>query len=78
MWVIDLFVNFFNPHLKVPAHLSTFEVLQAKECASTLSPSIVFTFGITIESMKELGGASMSLTLYQMGNHQISYLFFER
>jgi hypothetical protein len=30
-----------------------------KECTPTLSPSIVFTFGFTIESIKELKGASM-------------------
>jgi hypothetical protein len=37
------------------------EVLQAKECAPTLSPFIVFTFGLAIESIKELRGASMGL-----------------
>jgi hypothetical protein len=36
-------------------------VLQIKECAPILSPSIVFTFGLTIESIKELGGASCKL-----------------
>jgi hypothetical protein len=33
-------------------------MLRAKECASTPSPSIVFTFGLAIESIKEFGGAS--------------------
>jgi len=35
------------------------EVLWAKERAPTPFPSIVFTFGLTIESIKELKGASL-------------------
>ncbi len=35
------------------------KVLQTKECDPTPSPSIVFTFRFTIESIKELGGASL-------------------
>jgi hypothetical protein len=34
-------------------------MLRAREKAPTLSPSDVFTFGLTVESIKELGGASM-------------------
>jgi len=34
-------------------------MLQAKECAPTPSPFVVFTFGLIVESIKELGGASM-------------------
>jgi hypothetical protein len=33
-------------------------VLQAKECAPTLSLFVVFTFGLIVESIKEFGGAS--------------------
>jgi hypothetical protein len=33
-------------------------VLRATERAPTLSPSVVFTFGIVVEFIKELGGAS--------------------
>jgi len=33
MWVIDLLVNLPSPHPKALARLSTFEVLQATECA---------------------------------------------
>jgi hypothetical protein len=36
-------------------------VLRAKELALTPSPSIVFTFGFIVESIKELGGASHDL-----------------
>jgi hypothetical protein len=41
-------------------------MLQARERAPTLSPFIIFTFGFTIESIKELGGASNDLAL--LGN----------
>jgi len=34
-------------------------VLQARECALTPSLFVVFTFGVVVESIKELGGASM-------------------
>jgi hypothetical protein len=34
-------------------------VLQARECTSILSPSIIFTFGFIVESIKELGGMSI-------------------
>jgi hypothetical protein len=40
------------------------EVLQAKEHAPTPSPSVVFTFGLGVESIKELGGASISVYQY--------------
>jgi hypothetical protein len=33
-------------------------MLQVREHAPTLSPSDVFTFGLAVESIKELGGAS--------------------
>jgi hypothetical protein len=43
MWVIDLLVTIPSPHLGAPAHLSTPKVLRAKERATTLDPTIVFT-----------------------------------
>jgi hypothetical protein len=33
-------------------------VLQARECAPTPSLSAVFTFGLAVKSIKELGGVS--------------------
>jgi hypothetical protein len=36
-------------------------VLQAKERAPTFSPSIVFTFGLVVESIKELGVSHIKL-----------------
>ncbi len=63
MWVIDLLVNLPSFHPGASTCPSTPEVLQAKECAPT-PPSIVFTFGFTIESIKELGGASVWMTFF--------------
>jgi hypothetical protein len=56
-----LLVNLPNPDLGTPAHPSTLKMLRAKERAPTPSPSNVFTFGLAIESIEELGGASISL-----------------
>jgi hypothetical protein len=36
-------------------------VLWAREHAPTPSPSNVFSFGLTVESFKELGGASFNV-----------------
>jgi hypothetical protein len=57
MLVIDLLVDLSNPHPETPTCPFTLEVLRAKEHTPT-PPSIVFTFGLTIESIKELGGVS--------------------
>jgi hypothetical protein len=39
--------------------------MEVMEHAATPSPSIVFTFGFAIESIKELGGASLDM----IGDH---------
>jgi hypothetical protein len=44
-------------HFGAPACPFTLEVLRAKERTPTPYPFIVFTFGLTIESIKEFGGA---------------------
>jgi hypothetical protein len=59
VWVIDLLVNLPSLYPRILAHPSTPEMLWAKECTPTPIPSIVFTFGLAIESIKEFGGASM-------------------
>ncbi len=60
--IIDLLVNLLSPHPRAQACPSTLEVLQAKMCAPTSFPFpfpfIVVTFGLAVESIKELGGAS--------------------
>jgi len=49
------------------------EVLQARERTPILFPSIVFTFGLVVESIKELGGTSCTLSL----NKTICYCHLE-
>jgi len=55
-----LFVSLPSPNPGAQAHPSTLEVLRTKERALTPS-SDVFTFGLVVESIKELGGASYSV-----------------
>jgi hypothetical protein len=55
-----LFINLPSPNPGAQAHPSTFKVLQAKERTPTPS-SDVFTFGLIVESIKELGSASYSV-----------------
>ncbi len=59
MWIIDSLVTHPSPHPGAPACPSTLEVLRAKERTPTPYPSIVFTFGFIVESIKEFGGASI-------------------
>ncbi len=60
VWVTELFVNLPIPNPGAQAHLSTLEVLRVRERA--LIPSFdVFIFGLVVESIKELGGASYSV-----------------
>jgi hypothetical protein len=53
-----LLINLLSPHPEAPARPSTPEVLRARECTPTPSPSVVFTFGLVFESIEELGGVS--------------------
>jgi hypothetical protein len=43
---------------------STPEVVQTKECTPTSFLSVVFTFGLAVESIKELGDASKITSTY--------------
>jgi hypothetical protein len=52
------------PHPRASTHPFTPKVLRTKECAPTPSPSIVFIFGVTVKSIKELGDASSFYGLY--------------
>jgi hypothetical protein len=58
MWIIDLLVTLSSSHPRVPTCPSTPKMLRARERTPTPYPSIVFTFKLTIESIRELGGAS--------------------
>ncbi len=59
MWIINPLVIFPSSHPRAPAHPSTPNVLWAKE--RTLTPSIVFTFGLEVESFKKCGGVLVLL-----------------
>jgi len=63
VWVSELLANLPNPISEIPTHPSTPKVLRAKECTPTPSPSNVFTFGFIVESIKELGGASLGILI---------------
>jgi hypothetical protein len=52
-----LLVTHFNPHFKALTHPFTFGALQAREHTPIPSPFVVFTFGLTIESIKEFSGS---------------------
>ncbi len=58
VWVIELFVNILSPHPGAPTRPFTPKVLRTRERAPTPFPFVVFTFGLTIESIKESRGAS--------------------
>jgi hypothetical protein len=53
-----LFINLASFDPEASAHPFIFEVLRAKEHAPTFSSYDVFTFGLVVESVKELEGAS--------------------
>jgi hypothetical protein len=55
-----MLVDLSSPHPKVLARPSTPEVLRTRERTPTLFPSHVFIFGLVVESIKELEGASQS------------------
>ncbi len=57
MWVIELLLNLPSLDPGAPTSPSSPEVLQTKEHVPIFSSSIVFTFGFTVESIKELRGA---------------------
>jgi hypothetical protein len=59
VWIIDpLFIR-PNSHPRAPTRPSTPEALQTRERTPTSYPSTIFTFGLTFESIKELGGVSV-------------------
>jgi hypothetical protein len=58
MQVIDLLVNHPSPEPRAPTCPSTPEMLQPKERTPISFTFVVFTFGLIVESIKELGGMS--------------------
>jgi hypothetical protein len=66
MWIIDLLVIRPNPHHEAPTCPSTLKVWQARECAPTPYPFVVFTFGLGVQYIKEFGGVSSFFTRYHL------------
>jgi hypothetical protein len=59
MWITDLFVILPSPYPEALTRPSTPKVLRARERAPILSPFVVFTFGLVVESIREFGVASL-------------------
>ncbi len=79
VWIIELRVNLPSPHLGALKRPFTFEMLWTKEHTPILSPSIIFTFKLVAESIKELGGASsLSSILFTIYCHNIFGLLWEK
>jgi hypothetical protein len=82
VWIINLLVICLSPHLGVPTRPSTPKMLRVRECAPTLFPFVVFTFGLTIESIKEFGGVSNGIRALvkldpPIGEFQILNAFYQ-
>jgi hypothetical protein len=74
VWIIDPLVICPSPHHGAPACPSTLEVLWASECTPTLYPFVVFTFGLIIESIKELGVHQWIITWFWLKKCSTFYL----
>jgi hypothetical protein len=59
VWIIDLLVTHLHPHPGALARPFTPKMLRAKERTPTLYPFVVFTFGLVVEFIKEIEGASI-------------------
>jgi hypothetical protein len=53
-----LLINLSSPDPGIPSRPSTPKVMQARECTPTPFSSVIFTFELAVESIKEFGGAS--------------------
>jgi hypothetical protein len=62
---MDLLGNLPSPHPRAPTRPSTLEVLRVREHAPSPSPSTIFTFGLVVKSLKELGGVLVALSYTQ-------------
>jgi hypothetical protein len=56
VWIIDPLITCPSPHPRAPTCPSNPKVLWTRECTPIPFPFDVFTFGLTIESIKEFGG----------------------
>jgi len=56
VWIIDSLVIHSSPHPEILGHPPTPEVLWTRGHTTTHYPFVVFTFGFTVESIKEFWG----------------------
>jgi hypothetical protein len=60
-------------HPEAPARPSTLKVLRAKECTTIPYPFVVFSFGLTVESIKEFGGVSRIINHFISQNDKVQF-----
>jgi hypothetical protein len=76
VWIIDLLVVHSSPHPKAPRHPFTPKMFRAMEHTLTPYPSIVFTFGLKVKSIKEFEGAQWVFSHYC--NCIVNLMFFHQ
>ncbi len=58
MWIIEAFHFFLIPSRSSSTPFYPSKVLRARECAPTPCPSVIFSLGLTFESLMEFGSVS--------------------
>jgi hypothetical protein len=66
VWIIDPLTILPNPHPKALARPYTLKVLWSKERTLAFYPFIVFTFGLIVESIKELGATLICDVIFKL------------
>jgi len=66
VWVSELLINLPSPIIELQHTLLPPKCCELKSTPNSF-PSIVFTFGLAIESIKELGGASLMIWITLKG-----------
>ncbi len=75
VWTIDMFITRPSPHPGTPTCPFTPKVLWAMERTQTPYPFTIFTFGLAVESIKELGGVSEKM-MVGVGNEWYKWLIY--
>jgi hypothetical protein len=70
---MDPLVIHLSLHPGVPTRPSTPEVLRAKERIATPYLSIIFSFGLAVESIKEFGGVSQIVSHFISQNDKVQF-----
>jgi len=61
MWMIELLINLPNPLPELQHAPLSPKCYELRSAPQPFSPSVVFTFGLAIKSIEELGGASLGM-----------------